>query len=517
VSVGSVLVAADAAHARPGETRRIAIVLGNNQGSAANPALRYAEDDAGKLARVLVELGGFRGDDVHLLMGRPLAVVRASLVTVKGEIAAARNAGVRSVLLFYFSGHSDGIGLELGDERWAFADVRAALKQLNPDIRIAIVDSCQSGALLAAKGGTPGPAFDIQFTDDLATSGEAVLTSSAAHERALESSEIRASFFSHHLISGLRGAADSSGDGRVTLGEAYRYAFVNTLLATSNTLTGPQHPAYDFQLSGRGELVLTEVVAGGATLTVPGGFDRILVADQRRQYVLAELTSTSAHRIAVPAGRYVVQGRRGDRAFETNVTLRQGESRELAATDLAPSDAAAAPVAAKGAVENPRAEQPSTLTRLPAAHPVVVMSAVAGVTRGAADSLPVLGTLRLEVATARPRGWSAQVDVTSGRATEFRESAAQVGIGAFTSRSWGPLRAVAGWRLAIGVLTQNVDAGGAFWTLTGGTGPWLSTALAVSKNLSVVLDVGIDGLLLTRDGRTAALWPYGGLGVGWSL
>ncbi|MES1207029.1 MAG: caspase family protein, partial [Pseudomonadota bacterium] len=429
--------------------------------SAANPALRYAEDDAGKLARVLVELGGFRGDDVHLLTGRPLAVVRTSLATVKAEIASARNAGVRSVLLFYFSGHSDGAGLELGNERWAFADVRAALRQLNPDIRIAIVDSCQSGALLAAKGGTPGPAFDIQFTDDLATSGEAVLTSSAAHERALESSEIRASFFSHHLISGLRGAADSSGDGRVTLGEAYRYAFVNTLLATSNTLTGPQHPAYDFQLSGRGELVLTEVVAGGATLTVPGGFDRILVADQRRQYVLAELTSTSAHRIAVPAGRYVVQGRRGDRAFEANVTLRQGESRELAAADLSPSDTGATPVTAKGSVETVRAEL-SAPARPPAAPPVVVMTAVAGVTRGAADALPVLGTLRLELATARPRGWSAQVDVTSGRAAAFRETAAQLGIGVFTSRRWGAFRAVAGWRVAIGALTQNVDTGGTF-------------------------------------------------------
>lgn len=80
----------------------------------------------------------------------------------------------------------------------------------------------------------------MRFTDDLATSGEAVLTSSAAHEQALESREIRASFFSHHFVSGLRGATGSSGDGRVTIGEAYRYAFVNTLLATSNTLTGPQ-------------------------------------------------------------------------------------------------------------------------------------------------------------------------------------------------------------------------------------------------------------------------------------
>jgi len=219
-----------------------------------------------RVARVLSELGGFADADVHVLTGRPLVAVRAVLADVRRLIATTRAQGNRTVVLFYFSGHSDGDALELGNDLWAFSDLRTALKDLAPDIRIVIVDSCQSGALLAVKGGTPGPAFDIRFTDDLATSGEAVLTSSAAHERALESREIHASFFSHHFVSGLRGAADSSGDGRVTLGEAYRYAFVNTLLATSNTLSGPQHPAYDFRLSGQGELVLTEVVAHGAIL-----------------------------------------------------------------------------------------------------------------------------------------------------------------------------------------------------------------------------------------------------------
>ena len=54
-----------------------------------------------------------------------------------------------------------------------------------------------------------------------------MITSSAAREAALESAEIEASFFSHHLISGLRGAADTSGDGLVTLAEAYQYAFTH--------------------------------------------------------------------------------------------------------------------------------------------------------------------------------------------------------------------------------------------------------------------------------------------------
>jgi hypothetical protein len=76
----------------------------------------------------------------------------------------------------------------------ASADTRA-------DVRVAIVDGCQSGALVG-KGGARAPGFEIRLIDQLDASGEAMLTSSAADELALESREIRGSFFTHHLVSG---------------------------------------------------------------------------------------------------------------------------------------------------------------------------------------------------------------------------------------------------------------------------------------------------------------------------
>jgi hypothetical protein len=178
-----------------------------------------------------------------------------------------------------------------------------------------------------------------------------VLTSSAADEQALESREIRASFFSHHLISGLRGAADSSGDGRVTLSEAYRHAFDNTLLATSGTLRGPQHPGYDYRMSGQGELVLTEVRDRGATLVLPDHFDQILVVDETQRRLLAELTTQSANRIALPPGRYILQGRRGRRSSELRVKIAQLETRNVRSTEFpgraAPPPSAPAVIAAR--------------------------------------------------------------------------------------------------------------------------------------------------------------------------
>ncbi len=259
-------VAAASAPARA-EIRRIAVIVGSNQGDASHAPLRFAEQDAVRMSAVLGELGGLEPDDLTLLRAPTVAAVRAALATASARIARwhAETHG-QAVLLFYFSGHSDGQVLELGRDVLPFAELRRRLSSSGADVRLAIVDSCRSGALLALKGGTLGQAFDIRLTDDLGSTGDAFIASSAADEAALESAEIGASFFSHHLISGLRGAADLSGDGVVTLAEAYQYAFSRTLRATSDTLVGPQHPAYDYHLAGRGDLVLTELRHPSATL-----------------------------------------------------------------------------------------------------------------------------------------------------------------------------------------------------------------------------------------------------------
>ena len=141
-----------------------------------------------------------------LLRGRSLADVRAALEEASRRVAEwhAHQRG-QAVLMFYFSGHSDGQVLEIAGGALPFAELRRSLVASAADVRVVIVDSCRSGALLALKGGTLGQAFDIRLADDLASTGEALVASSAADEAALESAEIGASFFSHHFISGLRG------------------------------------------------------------------------------------------------------------------------------------------------------------------------------------------------------------------------------------------------------------------------------------------------------------------------
>ena len=82
------------------------------------------------------------------------------------------------------------------------------------------------------------------FDQSIDVRGHAILTASAEDEAAQESDRIGGSFFTHYLVSGLRGAADSSADGRVTLTEAYRFAFDETLARTGTTKAVPSIRAF---------------------------------------------------------------------------------------------------------------------------------------------------------------------------------------------------------------------------------------------------------------------------------
>ena len=58
-------------------------------------------------------------------------------------------------------------------------------------------------------------------------------------------------------VSGITAGYVLSRTDRVTLFEAYAYAYTRTIAATVSTLWGTQHPSYDYRLSGTGDLILT--------------------------------------------------------------------------------------------------------------------------------------------------------------------------------------------------------------------------------------------------------------------
>src|SRR6185369_14805950 len=95
--------------------------------------------------------------------------------------------------------------LELGAQQVTFDQLKGWIGQVDADVRLLVIDSCKSGSLLQSKGGIRVNPFEIRMNDDLPNLGEALITSSAANESALESEEIRGSIFTHYFVSGLRG------------------------------------------------------------------------------------------------------------------------------------------------------------------------------------------------------------------------------------------------------------------------------------------------------------------------
>ncbi len=345
----SALLAAAAAPARPVEgpatlpIRRFALVAGVNDGGADRVRLRYARSDAERIARLLERLGGVSPEDAIVLLDPAEPALREAFRTMETRIRAARAAS-RAELVVYYSGHSDDQGLLLRGARIPYADVRRWLETVGADVRIAILDSCSSGALTRQKGGQRAPPFLVDTST--AVKGHAILTSSAADEASQESDRIEASFFTHFLLTGLRGAADTSRDGKVTVSEAYQFAFDETLARTERTRSGAQHPAYDIQLVGSGDVVLTDLRGTDGTLVFPEAVaGRFFVRDSEGRLV-AELRKVGGRlvELGLDAGSYAVVLDDGDRVAETQLTVASGSrtvipldrlqpvSRELTAT-----------------------------------------------------------------------------------------------------------------------------------------------------------------------------------------
>ena len=281
--------------------RRFALAVGANFGGVERAALRYTVSDAENFARVLEEMGGLDAADSIVLQDPDLETFRQALEDLRRKVETARGEEGRTEVLVYYSGHADEQGLLLGAQRLSYQSLRQALKGIRADVHITVLDACASGTITRLKGGRRYQPFLVDASSEMR--GYAFLTSGSADEAAQESDRIGASFFTHYLISGLRGAADVSGDGRVTLNEAYQFAFNETLMGTAETRAGAQHPSYDINMSGTGDVVMTDLSQIGAGLVLGeelGGRFFIRNADQQ---LVVELYK--------PAGRSVELGLEG--------------------------------------------------------------------------------------------------------------------------------------------------------------------------------------------------------------
>ena len=501
---------------------RFALLAGEPDGGPGTQRLHHAERDARRMHGILTRVGGVRPEDAALLLHAGVKAFRAALADLSARAAAARAAGERTVLLIYFSGHAKDDALRFGGAALPFAELRQALQAAPADVRIGLVDACRSGAIARTKGVRAAPEFQVTAPAEAGPHGLVLIASSSADEASQESDDLGASYFTHHLASGLLGDADSSGDRRVTLAEAYAYAYARTVGATSGSAAGVQHPVFLYDLGGAGDVVLTDLSQVAGALLFPAAAEgRYIVLDEGGRAV-AEVAKVAGaeRRLGLAPGRYLVKKR-------------------LAAEDgllLGRVAVAAAPVALDEA-----AMERVALGRDPqkgyGGARVSFMASVGGqrfLDAAAGDGLfPPAALLGLELGVRDDLGhglaWGLDLAAGGGQGTvrlpgvdPFGVRFAELAAGASLWRDWelGPATLSAGGRMGITWLTRTFDKAEQlpsqyFFTIT----PGLTGAAAwhFSPSLSAVARLRVSWLFYDVD-RNQRLGFFEGLvGVEYAL
>jgi hypothetical protein len=299
-----------------------AIVVGSNSGGPGQIDLHYAEDDARRVAAVLTELGGYTAAQVDVVVHPTPDQLRQRIAALETRVEADVAAGRQARVFFYYSGHARAQAIDLGSSELPLTELRERLFKVPATLTVVVLDACQSGAFSRIKGAAPAADFSYSSRQHLDAAGIAVLASSSGSELSQESEKLHGSYFTHNLLVGLRGAGDTNNDGQVTIDEAYRYAYNQTLIETTETAVGGQHVTFEADLKGHGDVPLSYPRAATASIVLPAGLTgQALVSDHRARSVVAEIQKAKGApiRIAVAPGEYDVIVTEGDNAWSCEV------------------------------------------------------------------------------------------------------------------------------------------------------------------------------------------------------
>jgi hypothetical protein len=313
---------------------RFALLIGNNISNLEDGALRWAEEDARRVHDLLIEIGNIAEGRAILLLGAEKDQIRSAFARLRGQVEEATRQGYRTEVFVFYSGHADSESLHIRSSFLPILEFKQLINEIPADTRVTIIDACRAGRINASrsKGALHGPAFDISLARDLGPSGHVTLTSAGKNEIAQESDELRSSFFTHYMLSGLRGAADSNLDGRVTLAEIYSYTYHHTLATSHGETAAVQHPEIEMKLEGEGEIIITDLKRSNSRLVLPQGiYGDFLIVNDRNGQVVAEVSKSKkvARSLALPSGRYRIQLRQAGKIFAGEVSLEWGGSLEV--------------------------------------------------------------------------------------------------------------------------------------------------------------------------------------------
>jgi hypothetical protein len=340
------------------EIERYAVIVGNNRGHEHEAALRYATADARRVYEVLRDIGGFSPMNMVLLEESGAEELRRTLISVNARVRSAlAQPGRQVVLVVYYSGHANAEALHMGRSQLPVSELSELVRGSAANFRLMVLDACRSGVVTQTKGGRVIEPFALPEEVSLPGEGVALLAASAAHEDSQESDALRASFFTHALVSGLLGAADFDRDGKIVLEEVYRYAYQATLRATSRSVHGTQHPTFSYDLHGQGQLVLTTPAlrtGERGILALPAAGSYLVLRESSAGQVVAEVASGDGVRtLNLASGSYFLRGRVADHLLEGAVQVVPLATTQVSSAQLTRVEYAK--LARKGDAERPHA------------------------------------------------------------------------------------------------------------------------------------------------------------------
>jgi hypothetical protein len=366
-----------------GVERHFALIVGYNGAPAdsadgAVQSLRYADDDALAFYRLENEVGAdaivltIPDSDTRRRYPQAAESVRpptktellAAIADLNVRMEQAARAGDTPSLLFFYSGHgarthadgSDDVGLTLADGILSRTELHEqVLARLRAAVVHLVIDACYADALvrprdLDAQTVAVDPAeLAKQLSGSMAAlhPNVGVVAAGPSDAPAHEWDLYQAGVFSHEVISGLRGAADVNGDGRV------EYSELAAFLASANgevidpraRVRGVIHPPATQVRAALIDLKPTPNPKPAWLVGIPASAGRLYVEDERGNRIVdAHAEVGFAMSFAVPAGEPLFV--RNDNR-EADLLLRPGERMPFELLALH-----ARPIRSRGAIES---------------------------------------------------------------------------------------------------------------------------------------------------------------------
>jgi hypothetical protein len=211
----------------PNNMQSWAVVVGVSQYTAM-PPLNYTDDDARLLADFLRSPQGGGLDDEHLKLLVDSQATKANITAVLEETFG--KAGPNDLIVFYFSGHGmPGAFLPIdydGESNvLSHGEVNSYIFDSRAKFKLCLADACHSGSYEKVVNRTQSDQTLRKFYSsfDRVREGFALVLSSRGEEYSLESSGLKQGLFSHFLIKGLSGLANTNDDDIINVTELYDF------------------------------------------------------------------------------------------------------------------------------------------------------------------------------------------------------------------------------------------------------------------------------------------------------